>query len=116
MSNQMKYCQNCGAQIPVNSTFCTSCGAKQGPGQQMPPPPPAQYGQQPGPYQAPPAYYPQQPVKQSVSNLWYLAPLLLAILGGGIAWAVNKDKDPEKARNFLIVGVVMTVINFLLMY
>jgi hypothetical protein len=55
-------------------------------------------------------------MKQSVSNIWYLAPIILAILGGAVAWFVNKDKDPEKARNFLIVGVVMTVINYLLMY
>jgi hypothetical protein len=55
-------------------------------------------------------------MKQSVSNIWYLAPIILAILGGALAWFVNKDKDPEKARNFLIVGVVMTVINYLLMY
>jgi len=115
----MKYCQNCGAQIPANSTFCTMCGAKQGPRQQMPPPPPppGKYdAPQPIQYGAPPAYYPQPPMRQSVSNLWYLAPILLAILGGALAWFVNKDKDPEKARNFLVVGVVMTAINILLMY
>jgi len=111
MSNQMKYCQNCGAQIPVNATFCTACGAKQGAGQQMtPPPPPAQYGAPPPTYNAPPS------VKQNVSNLWYIAPVLFAILGGAVAWFLNKDKDSEKARNFLIVGAVMTVINVFLIY
>jgi hypothetical protein len=119
MSNQVKYCQNCGAQIPANALFCTACGAKQGAEQQMPPPPPpAQYGApQPSQYGAPPsAYYAPPPTKQNVSNLWYIAPVLFAILGGGVAWFLNKDKDPEKARNFLIVGAVMTVINLLLMY
>ena len=107
----MKYCQNCGAQIPVNATFCTACGAKQGAGQQMtPPPPPAQYGAPPPTYNAPPS------VKQNVSNLWYIAPVLFAILGGAVAWFLNKDKDSEKARNFLIVGAVMTVINVFLIY
>jgi len=81
------------------------------------PPPPGQYGtQQPTQYGAPPAYYPQPPVKQSVSNLWYVAPILFAILGGAVAWFVNKDKDPQKARSFLIVGVAMTVVNIILMY
>jgi len=82
-----------------------------------PPPPPSQYGPQPQPqYGAPPpAYYQQPPLRQSVSNLWYIAPILFAILGGALAWFVNKDKDPQKARNFLIVGSFMTVINVLLM-
>ena len=55
-------------------------------------------------------------MKQNVSGFWYLAPLLFAILGGGIAWFVNKDKDPDKARNFLILGVIMTVLNYILYY
>lgn len=67
-------------------------------------------------WSTPPAYYAPPPVKQNVSNLWYIAPVLFAILGGAIAWFLNKDKDPEKARNFLIVGAVMTAINVYLMY
>ncbi|KXB05010.1 hypothetical protein AKJ50_01800 [candidate division MSBL1 archaeon SCGC-AAA382A13] len=49
-------------------------------------------------------------MKVEVSDLWYLVSVFLAIVGGLIAWLANKDKDPEKARNFLIVGTLITVI------
>jgi len=51
---------------------------------------------------------PQSPPKEELSNWWYLAPIFLAIVGGGIAWFVNKDEYPKKARKLLIAGLVMT--------
>jgi uncharacterized membrane protein YvbJ len=26
---ETKFCHSCGTEIPINSTFCTDCGAKQ---------------------------------------------------------------------------------------
>lgn len=49
----MKYCPNCGAQLPDNANFCSNCGARFGAPQQP-------YQQQ---YQQP---YQQQPQKQSI--------------------------------------------------
>ncbi len=37
-------------------------------------------------------------------------PLFFGILGGIIAWAVNKDKDPKRARNLLIFGLLWTFV------
>ena len=34
----MKYCPNCGAQIPVNANFCGSCGTRIGASQHQPQP------------------------------------------------------------------------------
>jgi len=47
---------------------------------------------------------------EHVSGAWYLLPLSFGILGGIIAWAVNRDKDPGRARNLLIFGVLWTLI------
>ncbi|HVH14783.1 MAG TPA: hypothetical protein VNA15_03575 [Candidatus Angelobacter sp.] len=47
---------------------------------------------------------------QQVSAARYLVPLFFGILGGMIAWTVNKDKDPKRARNLLIFGLVWTVV------
>ncbi|MCR4824568.1 MAG: zinc ribbon domain-containing protein [Bacteroidales bacterium] len=57
----MKYCPNCGAQLPDNANFCSVCGARFGapqPNYQQP-----QY-QQPQ-YQQPQYQQPQQPQKMS---------------------------------------------------
>ena len=56
---------------------------------------------------------PQKPV-QPVSGAWYLVPLFFGLIGGIIAWAVTKDRDPRKARNLLIFGVVWTVVWFVI--
>lgn len=45
-----------------------------------------------------------------VSSAWYLLPFFLGIIGGLIAWVINKESDPKKARNFLIFGVVWTIV------
>jgi len=47
---------------------------------------------------------------QHVSGAWYLVPLFFGILGGIIAWAVNKDKDAKRARNLLIFGLLWTFV------
>jgi uncharacterized Tic20 family protein len=47
---------------------------------------------------------------QHVSGAWYLLPFFFGIIGGIIAWAVNKDKDPKRARNLLIFGLLWTFV------
>jgi hypothetical protein len=45
-----------------------------------------------------------------VSPVWWVLPILLGLLGGVIAWAGTRDRDPSVARAMLIVGIVISVI------
>lgn len=75
-----KYCSNCGAEIDAKAKICPKCGVE------------------------------QAPIVEKVSNGWYVLPLLLGIIGGLIAWVVNKDLNPKKAREFMIFGIVWTIV------
>jgi hypothetical protein len=41
-----------------------------------------------------------------VSSAYWLFPIFLGVLGGFVAHALVKDRDPKKARNMLIFGVL----------
>lgn len=81
-----KFCANCGTKINSKAVICPSCGVQ------------------------------QSGLKENVSSLWYLVPLFFGFFGGIVAWAVNKDRDPKKARNMLIFGIIWTVLLVLLMF
>jgi hypothetical protein len=53
---------------------------------------------------------PVTPPIESVSGAWWLLPIFFTWLGGLIAWAVTKARDPKKARSMLIWGIVLTFI------
>ena len=63
-----------------------------------------------------PTIVPAATVVQTVSGAWWLLVILPVLFGGWnwiggiIAWAVNKGKDPKKARSMLIWGIVISVI------
>lgn len=44
---------------------------------------------------------------EEVSNWWYLLPIFLTWIGGLIAWALTRNDNPDKAKNFIIVGVIV---------
>lgn len=90
------FCRSCGKEMADNAVFCPSCGA------------PAR-----GAAPMSSAATPWQPT-QHVSAAWYLVPLFFGIIGGIIAWAVTKDKDPKRARNLLIFGLVWTLVPIIL--
>jgi len=56
------------------------------------------------------------PAVKPVNGAWWLLVILPLLFGGWnwiggiIAWAVNKDKDPKKARSMLIWGIVLSII------
>jgi hypothetical protein len=50
--------------------------------------------------------YPQAPKR--ISGAWWLLPIFMGWLGGLVAWLVNKDIDPKKARSMLITGIVIS--------
>ena len=75
-----KYCTNCGAEIDAKAKICPKCGAE------------------------------QPLISEKVSSWWYVPSIFLGFVGGLIAWAVNKDRNPKKALRFLIVGIVITIV------
>jgi hypothetical protein len=85
------FCQSCGKQIADTSTFCPNCGAPV---------------RATAPWNYPSAPRPVEPV----SGAWYLVPFFFGFIGGIIAWAVTKDRDPNRARNLLIFGIVWSIV------
>jgi hypothetical protein len=61
-----------------------------------PPPPPFR----------PPGRAPERPV----SAAWWLLPILFGTLGGIIAWALTRGRDPRVARNMLLTGIALSLI------
>ena len=49
-----------------------------------------------------------------VNPLWWLLPILFGLLGGLVAFLVNRDRDPRTARAMLIVGAGLTILLTLL--
>ena len=46
------------------------------------------------------------------SSLWFLLPIFFSIIGGVIAYFIIKDDDPRKAKNCLLLGIILTAISF----
>jgi len=67
-----------------------------------------------------PVTAPATPTVQTVSGAWWLLVILPFLFGGWswiggiIAWAVNKNKDPKKAKSMLIWGIALSVVYLIL--
>lgn len=44
------------------------------------------------------------------SRWWYLLPILFTIFGGIISYFAIRHDDPKKARNCLILGIILAVL------
>ena len=51
---------------------------------------------------------------RTVSGAWWLLPIFMGFLGGLVAWLVNRDVDPPRARAMLVVGIVSSAISLVL--
>ena len=54
-------------------------------------------------------------IRRTRSDLWYILPIFGGIVGGIISWFAIKYDDPGKARNCLLLGIVLTLIPIILM-
>jgi len=52
-------------------------------------------------------------LKKETSNIWYICPLFLGLLGGILAYIAIKDDDYDKAVNCLWLGFGITVLLFI---
>ena len=48
------------------------------------------------------------------SNLWFLLPIILGLIGGIIAYFVLRQDDPKKAKNCLYLGIILAIIGLAL--
>jgi hypothetical protein len=49
-----------------------------------------------------------------INGAWWLLPIFMGWLGGLIAYLVNRDIDPQRARSMLITGIVLSLVLFVL--
>jgi hypothetical protein len=54
--------------------------------------------------------HPREPPVRPVSGAWWLLPILFGLLGGLVAWLVNRRADPRTARTMLLVGLAISVV------
>lgn len=99
-SENKTFCTNCGNEILESSQFCTNCGTS----------PNTTLHTNDSKYQQ----Y-SQPT-QSAGGIWYLLPIFLGFLGGIIAWIVIRNRNSNRARNCLILGIIMTVVPIVAAY
>ena len=48
------------------------------------------------------------------SNLWFLLPIFLGLIGGIIAYFILRNDDPKKAKNCLYLSIVLAAIGIIL--
>ena len=91
-------CNNCGSKILEKTQFCTECGNSLDNLSQTN-------------ISTTPQSYPQYSRQGGrPSAAWWLLPIFFSIIGGIIAWACIRDRDPRMAKNNLILGIILTVL------
>ena len=48
------------------------------------------------------------------SNIWFLLPIFLGLIGGVIAYFILRNDDPKKAKNCLYLGIVLAIIGIIM--
>src|SRR6476661_8276303 len=80
------YCSNCGTLLSESVNFCSKCGA-------------------------PKKFESKQSVREH-TWAWILAPLFFGFIGGIIAYFAVKEDSRREANQYLIIGIIMSVIGF----
>lgn len=107
------YCRNCDEQIPDIAEVCVHCGARPALAHKYcwycgkPTSPHQEVCLECGVLQK------RKSSSEEVSGAWWLMPVFFGWLGGVVAWVVNKDRDPEKARSMLGTGIILSVVGIL---
>ncbi len=48
------------------------------------------------------------------SNMWFLLPIFVGLIGGVIAYLILRKDDPAKAKNCLYLGIILAAIGIAL--
>jgi len=51
--------------------------------------------------------------KRKVSWTWFLLPIFLSIIGGMIGYYMLQDRDKQKAKGVLYVGIVVAILQLI---
>lgn len=51
---------------------------------------------------------------KSRSNIWYLLPVLLGLIGGIIAYWILRKDDPKKAKTCLYIGIILAIVGIII--
>ena len=103
----MVFCDNCGHVLKPTAKFCGECGTKAETTSQdtnqhsVDETPPPKHG-----YQRAPGNDMGITTSRPAGRIWYLLPILFGLVGGIIAWAIIKNRNPKRARNILILGII----------
>ena len=107
MAQSNPFCTSCGAELRSGASFCGKCGTTIEQGNSNPQP---AYNN----YQGNRRLSPHVHSGGKPSAAWWLLPIFFSVIGGIIAWVCVKDTDPRMAKNCLILGIVITVVPFLI--
>ena len=114
MADVASYCTYCGAKIEPSSKFCSNCGkatsiaaaqektASAGEGEGARIVKDIGGGRVAG------------TTEKRASAWWYLLPIFLGFIGGLIMFFVLKDEDRGRAKGGLKLGIILSVIGFVL--
>ena len=96
---------SCGSELRSGADFCGNCGTKVEQGYSNPQP---AYNN----YQGNRRLSPHVHSGGKPSAAWWLLPIFLGLIGGAIAWACLRDRDPRMANKCLVLGIILTVVPF----
>jgi uncharacterized membrane protein YeaQ/YmgE (transglycosylase-associated protein family) len=51
---------------------------------------------------------------KSRSNMWYLLPVFVGLIGGIIAYWILRRDDPKKAKKCLYLGIVLAIVGIII--
>ena len=114
----MVFCDNCGYDLRSTAKFCGKCGTQIVTSDVGTTPSP-NYGtadeiqnKRQNQSDLPEYNKGMFATSKPAGRIWYLLPLLGGLFGGIIAWAIIKNRNPKRARNILILGIVFGIIQY----
>jgi zinc-ribbon domain len=114
MADVASYCTYCGAKIEPSSKFCSNCGKATSIAAAQEKTASAAGGEGGGIVKDVGGGRVAGIAEKRASAAWYLLPIFLWFIGGLIMFFVLKDEDRGRAKGGLKLGIILSVIGFVL--